>query len=80
MKCQASLLFLPDRGVLSSVEVDPAAPDRFRPLFKEASRDLYRRCRNGVEFEVCNWGVPDASGNEYCRACELNTTIPNLSN
>jgi hypothetical protein len=80
MNCQASLLFLPDHGVTSAVKPEPESPDRFRPLFDAASRELYRRCRNGVEFEVCNWGVPDASDKEYCRACELNTTIPNLSN
>ncbi len=80
MKCQASLMFLPDRGVLSAVKPEPEDPSELRPLLKEASRETYRRCRNGVDFEVCNWGVPVSSGKEYCRACELNTTIPNLSN
>jgi hypothetical protein len=77
-KCQTSLLFLPDRGVLSSVEPDAAEPSLFRPLLEDTGAELYRRCRNGVEYEVCNFGVPVSSQKEYCRACELNTTIPNL--
>lgn len=78
MKCQSSLMFLPDRGLLCSVEPDSAEPGHFRPLPREGGAELYRRCRNGVEYEVCNFGVPVSSPKEYCRACELNTTIPNL--
>lgn len=77
--CQASLLFLPDRGVLSAVEPTPERPDLFRPVPNEASAMRYRRCRNGIEFEVCNWGVPEPAPRDYCRACELNVKIPNLS-
>jgi hypothetical protein len=80
MKCQASLIFLPDRGVLSAVKPEREDASRLRPLLKAVADRVYRRCRNGVDFEVCNWGVPVSSGSDYCRSCELNTTIPNLSN
>jgi hypothetical protein len=35
-------------------------------------------CQNGWEHEVCNWAVPAAEAEPYCRACRLNQTIPNL--
>jgi hypothetical protein len=48
-------------------------------LWKPANGDegRYRWCRNRLDHEVCNWAVDD--GEEYCRACRLNQTIPNLS-
>jgi hypothetical protein len=34
-------------------------------------------CRN-ARAGVCNWRISRSSGGEFCRACELNHTIPNL--
>ena len=34
-------------------------------------------CRNGTEFDVCNWLVTERKA-EYCISCGLNHTIPNL--
>jgi hypothetical protein len=39
---------------------------------------LYRYCANR-QYEVCNWLIPLEKGEKYCNACELNRTIPNLS-
>jgi hypothetical protein len=39
----------------------------------------YRLCRNGTEFGACNWAVPIADDDPFCRACRLNEIIPNLS-
>jgi hypothetical protein len=39
----------------------------------------YRYCANHAQ-DVCNWLLPASSTNLYCRACELNRTIPDLSN
>ncbi len=38
----------------------------------------YRYCKN-KEFEVCNWLVQQDSKQDYCSACQLNRTIPNLN-
>ncbi len=35
------------------------------------------RCRNSMDYDVCNWLVNDPNS-EYCLSCELNHTIPNL--
>lgn len=39
----------------------------------------YRRCANWVNHDVCNWVIPHDDDNEFCVACRLNRTIPNLS-
>lgn len=39
---------------------------------------VYRYCAN-KEFGVCNWVIPAEEANKFCPACELNRTIPNLS-
>jgi hypothetical protein len=39
---------------------------------------LYRYCANR-QYEVCNWLIPLEKGGKFCKACELNRTIPNLS-
>jgi len=36
-------------------------------------------CRNGLEHHACNWLASDDSTDGFCIACELNRTIPNLS-
>lgn len=40
---------------------------------------LYRFCKNH-EYQVCNWLVEINSDSEFCTACSLNRTIPNLEN
>lgn len=36
-----------------------------------------RLCKNGLDYEVCNWIVTNPESS-YCTSCELNHTIPNL--
>lgn len=38
----------------------------------------YRYCANHM-YGVCNWLVEEGSETPYCKACDLNSTIPNLS-
>ncbi|MEI6946303.1 putative zinc-binding peptidase [Paraflavisolibacter sp. H34] len=47
-------------------------------LFGAGGGVRYRYCANEV-YGVCNWLVPADSGEQFCRACTLNRTIPNLS-
>ncbi len=37
---------------------------------------LYKRCRNGADYEVCNWVLPATDARDYCLACELNDLVP----
>ncbi len=36
-------------------------------------------CRNGVDYQVCNWVTPCATDHPLCPACRLNRTIPDLA-
>lgn len=38
----------------------------------------FRFCRN-AEYQTCNWLLPAESPEDFCEACQLNQTIPNLS-
>jgi len=38
----------------------------------------YRYCKN-YQYQVCNWLVVSDNLQEYCEACQLNKTIPNLN-
>lgn len=39
----------------------------------------YKYCKN-MDYGVCNWLVPKNSLENFCGACQLNRTIPSLSN
>ncbi|MEP3390723.1 MAG: putative zinc-binding metallopeptidase [Reichenbachiella sp.] len=47
-------------------------------LFSDRNTDKYRYCKN-EEYGVCNWLIKDDAPNDYCTACSLNRTIPNLA-
>ena len=53
-----------------------------RPIFRKLSSGpddvLLRYCAN-AEFGVCNWLTPETESNIFCKACDLNRLIPNLS-
>ncbi len=48
-------------------------------LYADRDNKHYRFCKN-KEHDVCNWLIEAESPNDYCTACSLNRTIPNLSN
>ena len=73
--CGHSLGFLPDALDLSAVE--PEAENTIRALSLAARNGVYRTCANGRQHAVCNWLVPESDPSELCRACTLNSTIPN---
>lgn len=52
-------------------------PNAF-PLVSDKKGKSYKYCKN-KEFEVCNWILPADDEHEFCPACELNRTIPQLS-
>lgn len=61
-----------DRKMLTfSPDIDTLVSDR--------GHDEYKYCKN-KEYHVCNWVLPKDDSEDYCSACQLNRTIPNLSN
>lgn len=47
-------------------------------LISNAEKIEYKYCKN-KEHDVCNWVLEKDDRNDYCRACQLNRTIPDLS-
>ena len=47
-------------------------------LISDRDRIEYKYCKN-KEYEVCNWLIEKNDPLLYCNACQLNRTIPNLS-
>jgi hypothetical protein len=118
VRCGHALAYLPDRGLVSAIEPEPASgpapsstststfaaapeptpasskpaapsnspapaapPVKLWRALDPASREggsTYRLCRNYVEHAVCNWAIPSAESDEYCRSCRLNHVIPAL--
>lgn len=54
----------------------------FKPLGDKLISDReqieYKYCKN-KEYDVCNWVIEKNNPEDYCHACQLNRTIPNLS-
>lgn len=39
----------------------------------------FRRCENGLNYAVCNWVLPSERTEAFCPACQLNRTIPDVT-
>jgi hypothetical protein len=82
--CGHTLAFIPEHGIVSALEraepssEPPTHTTVYVALADGLKRARYRMCKNGVEHAVCNWLVPESEPSELCRACALNSTIPNL--
>ena len=82
--CGRALAFIPEHGIVSSLErtddtsLPPGKDTTYVALASSAKGMRYRLCKNGVEHLACNWLVPESDPEELCRACRLNTIIPNL--
>jgi len=73
-RCEATLGFLPDQ--LQMVALDAVGEGRWRPYGRSPE---YRMCVNYEQHAVCNWMIPAGDRQDFCTACRLNKTIPNLS-
>lgn len=76
MNCDSELGFLPHLCAMSTLE--QVGDNRWKALVPKAKGRIYKKCRNYIHENVCNWLVAEEEENDYCLACELNITIPNL--
>ena len=72
-KCGGRLGYLPDLGDMSVVD-----PDGSTWIARANPTARYRFCANW-ERNACNWLVSADDGEPYCRACQHNRTIPDIS-
>ncbi|MCW5623950.1 MAG: putative zinc-binding peptidase [Burkholderiales bacterium] len=61
------------------VAIEPVDEQRWRITGPQPAQRFYRLCRNSVEYNVCNFLVPDAEPHELCLSCRLTDTVPDLS-
>lgn len=47
-------------------------------LIPDAEDIKYKFCKN-KEHDVCNWVLEESDPHDFCTACQLNRTVPNLS-
>lgn len=73
-KCGDALGFEPQSLQMLSLK---STTDGQYKVHGKKSKQLYRYCLN-YQNQVCNWLVPVEAASEFCVACELNRTIPNL--
>ncbi|HEY9196723.1 MAG TPA: putative zinc-binding peptidase [Mucilaginibacter sp.] len=83
--CKNALGFIPDD--LKLVTLTPAGDNIYTILNGRKvpfggllgnKKTQFKYCKNH-EMDVCNWLVPAGSPSPYCRACELNHIVPNLT-
>jgi hypothetical protein len=69
-------------GQLTGYRDDDRTMLTFNPsnnsLISDREGKEYKYCKNH-QHEVCNWVIEKDDPNNYCKACQLNRTIPNLS-
>ena len=74
-RCHATLGFLADSLVMTALE-PLAEAGTYRPL---ANPQLSVRYCQNAEYAACNWLLPTHSKDTFCKACQANRTIPDLS-
>src|SRR5436190_1941102 len=77
LHCDHPLAFLPDLGVIGSLE--PDGPEHWTSPIPRAKGQRYRLCRNYTQENVCNWAVSAGDPNPLCTSCRLTEVIPDLS-
>ena len=77
VKCQHLLAFLPDLGVVGSLQ--STAEGTYTSPLRRAPSIGYRLCSNYTGENVCNWAVSATDPNPLCLACRLTRAIPDLS-
>lgn len=74
LACQSPLGYLPDDGHLVALDPGPAA-GTWRA---DGRPEPFKHCANRESPAICNWLIDAHNGSDYCIACRLNRTIPDL--
>jgi len=82
VKCGHAIAYLPDLGVIGSLEATGEAPKgeaRWRTPIPRAAGKTYKLCENYSVHNVCNWAIPADELHSLCLSCRLTRVIPDLS-
>lgn len=75
VQCNASLGFVAEKLQIVALTVEN---NGLYSVSEKGKKIFYKYCSNH-QYEVCNWLVAADSNTSFCKACELNRTIPDLS-
>ena len=75
VRCNASLGFVAETLQPVALNVEN---NGLYSITEKPKKLFYKYCSNH-QYGVCNWVVAAESKSSFCKACELNRTIPNLS-
>lgn len=90
VNCGHALAFLPDLGVVGSLEAAPvdtaaghtldntAPPGWVSPL-PQAQGRKYRLCANYTNHDICNWALTEDDTEALCLSCRLTTIVPDVN-
>jgi len=73
LSCGSTLGYIEESLELASLTMTPQGYAKISGL-----GGYFRFCSNH-DYSVCNWLLPAQSTDQYCTACSLNRTIPNLN-
>ncbi|MBE0506609.1 MAG: putative zinc-binding peptidase [Marinospirillum sp.] len=75
--CGSLLGFVPDQ--LEMRAFHPVGEHLWQISGSDATAPLYHQCSNFALQGVCNWMLPATDTEDFCLACRLNHTIPDLT-
>jgi hypothetical protein len=81
VQCGHALAYLPDLGVIGSLEPvgrPPATAELWRSPIPRADGRTYKLCGNYSAHNVCNWAMLADDPHSLCVSCRMTRVIPNL--
>ncbi len=79
LQCKRRLGFDADRLQLYALEKVTNHADLWSSVLPNGKTINFRLCKNTLDFQVCNWIIPQSSKHTYCLACRMNEMIPSLT-
>ncbi|MEO8472852.1 MAG: putative zinc-binding peptidase [Chryseolinea sp.] len=75
LKCKQPLGFDPEK-----LDIITLAAEKVQGVYRDIANHKfrYRFCEN-AQYGTCNWVIPETNDSPFCLACQLNRTIPVLS-
>jgi hypothetical protein len=77
LNCRTPLGYEPEQGSVLPLQPGPGA-GTWQAYGAPGGAPVFKRCANFDSAAGCNWLLPAAEGEQLCRACRLNRTIPDL--
>lgn len=74
LNCKRRLGFDPLQHRFLALTKDSASGE-----WKTRENQVYKLCKNQLQYSVCNWLIPATAKSQYCLSCQLNEMIPAIT-